>query len=53
MRKIAILDFVYNPASANIDQSTPDLVTILYDQQILDKFNYGYNGTGRSYLPLN
>ena len=27
-RKCAIFDFVYNPASANIDQSAPNLVTI-------------------------
>ena len=28
MRKFAIFDFVYTPASANIDQSVPNLATI-------------------------
>ena len=28
MRKFAIFDFIYTLASANIDQSVPDLVTI-------------------------
>ena len=45
LEKNAIFDFVYNSASANIDQSAPNLVTILYDQQISEKFNYGYNQT--------
>ena len=28
IRKFAIFDFVYTPASANIDQSVPNLATI-------------------------
>ena len=38
--KIAILDFVYSLASTNINQSAPDLVTM-----ISDEFDYGSSHT--------
>ena len=40
--KIAVPDFVYTLASTNIDQSTPNLVT-MYVTKILDELDYGSN----------
>ena len=43
VRKIAIFYFFHNQASANIDQSAPNSVTIYMTNRSRDKFNYGYN----------
>ena len=43
--KIAKSDFVYSLASTNLDQSVPDMVTILHDNEIFDEFYYGSNRT--------
>ena len=42
--KIAESDFVYTPASTNIDQSAPNLVK-MYVTIRLDEFDYGSNRT--------
>ena len=42
--KIAESYFVYTLASLNVDQLVPNLVT-MYDNEILDEFNYGSNPT--------
>ena len=43
--KIAESDFVYTPASTNIDQSIPNLVKNVCDHEILDELDYGSNRT--------
>ena len=44
--KIAESDFVYTLASTNEDQLVPNMVTIyVYDNEILDEFDYGLNLT--------
>ena len=44
--KIAESDFVYTPASTNIDQSAPNLDKIyMIDRKISNEFNYGCNQT--------
>ena len=43
--KIAEFDFVYTPASTNIDQSGPNLDKNVYDHKISDEFDYGSNQT--------
>ena len=43
--KIAESDFVYTLASTNADQLVPNMVTVLYDNEILDEFDYGSNPT--------
>ena len=40
--EFAIFDFVYTVASANIDQSVPDLAK-LYVHKVSDEFDYGSN----------
>ena len=42
--KSAESDFVYTLASTNVDQSVPNMV-IIYDNEILDEFDYGSNPT--------
>ena len=42
--KIAESDFVYTPASTNIDQSAPNCQNV-YDHKISDEFGYGCNQT--------
>ena len=42
--KFAESDFVYTPASTNIDQSAPNLDK-MYMTKISDEFNYGCNQT--------
>ena len=53
--KIAESDFVYTPASTNIDQSAPNLVQNVCDHKTPDEFDYRSNRTRTllSYLPLN
>ena len=42
LEKIAIFDFVYTLASANIDQSVPNFATIyIYAHKVSDEYNYG------------
>ena len=48
IRKFAIFDFVNTLASANIDQSVPNLATILYAHKVSDEFDYGSNWTRTS-----
>ena len=43
--KIAESDFVYTIAPTNGDQLVPNMVTIIYDNEILDEFDYGSNLT--------
>ena len=44
--KIAESDFVYTPASTNIDQSAPNLVKMYVTYyKTPDEFNYGCNQT--------
>ena len=47
--KIAESYFVCTPASTNVDQLVPNMVTI-YDTEILDEFDYGSNPTVTSEL---
>ena len=42
--KIAESDFVYSLASTNVDQIIPNGHN-MYDNEILDEFDYGSNGT--------
>ena len=46
--KIAESDFVNTMASSNVDQLEPNIVTILYDNEILDEFDYESNLTETS-----
>ena len=44
--KIAESNFVYTIASTNADQLVPNMVTVyIYDNEILDEFDYGSNST--------
>ena len=44
--KIAESHFVYTLASTNVDQLVPNIVTLnIYDNQILNEFDYGSNPT--------
>ena len=43
--KIAESDFVYTLASTNVDKLVTNMVTMIYDNEILDKFDYGSNPT--------
>ena len=42
--KIPDSDFVYTIPSTNVDQLVPNMVTV-YDDEILDEFDYGSNIT--------
>ena len=52
--KIAEFDFIYTPASTNINQSVPNLGQNEHHHKISDEFDYGCNQTRTvpSYLPL-
>ena len=43
--KIAESDFVYTLASTNVDKLVSNMVAMIYDNEILDKFDYGSNPT--------
>ena len=43
IKKFAILDFFYTLASANIDQSVPNLALNLYAHNVSDEFDFGAN----------
>ena len=48
LEKLAIFDFVYTLASANIDQSVSNLVINIYAHKISYEFNYGRTRTRTS-----
>ena len=43
--EIAESNFVYTIASTNVDQLVPNMVTVHYDDEILDEFDYWSNLT--------
>ena len=51
--KIAESDFVYTPASTNIDQSAPYLVKMYVTIRLWMRFIMDLIGPKLSYLPLN
>ena len=43
--KIAESDIVYTLASTNVDKLVPNMVTVYYDNEVLDEFDFGSNPT--------